>query len=42
VVVYLFKTKDAKEKLKLYADAPSLCNGKVMLKKQGKNNMQTE
>jgi hypothetical protein len=30
------------KKLKLDADAPSLCNGKVVLKKQGKNNMQTE
>jgi hypothetical protein len=28
--------------LKLDADAPSLCNGKVMLKKQDKNSMQTE
>jgi hypothetical protein len=27
---------------KLDADTPSLCNGKVMLKKQGKNSMQTE
>jgi hypothetical protein len=42
MVVYLFKIKYAKEKLKLDTDAPSLCNGKVMLKKQGKNNMQTE
>jgi hypothetical protein len=40
VVVYLFKTKDAQEKLDV--DAPSLCNGKIMLKKRGKNNMQTE
>jgi hypothetical protein len=28
--------------LKLDADVPSLCNGKVVLKKQGKNSMQTE
>jgi hypothetical protein len=28
--------------LKVDADAPSFCNGKVMLKKQGKNSMQTE
>jgi hypothetical protein len=27
---------------KLDADAPSLCNGKVILKKQDKNMMQTE
>jgi hypothetical protein len=27
---------------KLDADAPSLCNGKVMLEKQDKNSMQTE
>jgi hypothetical protein len=42
VVVYLFKIKYANKKLKLDADAPSLCYGKVMLKKQGKNSMQTE
>jgi hypothetical protein len=42
VVVYLFNKIDANKKLKLDVDAPSLCNGKVMLKKQDKNSMQTE
>jgi hypothetical protein len=40
VVVYLFKTKDANKKIDV--DAPSLCNGKRVLKKQGRNSMQTE
>jgi hypothetical protein len=30
------------KKLKLDTDPPSLCNGKAMLRKQGKNNMQIE
>jgi hypothetical protein len=29
-------------KKKLDGDAPRLCNGKVVLKKQGKKSMQTE
>jgi hypothetical protein len=42
VVVYLFKTKCANKKLKIDADAPSLCNGKMVLKQQVNNSMQTE
>jgi hypothetical protein len=40
-VVYLFNKRDANKKIKT-SDAPSLYNGKVMLKKQDKNSMQTE
>jgi hypothetical protein len=41
-VFYLFKTKYANKKLKLDADAPNLCNSRMVLKKQGKNSMQTK
>jgi hypothetical protein len=39
----MYSTKEMQTKnLKLDADAPSLCNGKVIFKKQHKNSMQTE